>query len=163
MPSPAELLPAAALPAAALLAAVIPAVVRRQKLTAPGGMPGGGGGGRGPIPRASQPREKVEVHVDATGDTLRINVEPWVVDVENGKPLHWVLHSTDPGATMRIEPKDAGRWPFPGPAPTRPVPPGTPFAAGRVQGSLGSSWAYSIIVRTDGRDLEIDPEIFICF
>jgi hypothetical protein len=153
--------------AAALLVALILAFVLNRRLAELRRKPGGGGDGHvqggGPIPRPSNPREQVEVHVDSSGDALRLRVEPWVVDVTNGKPLRWVLNSAAVGATMRIDAKDPGRWPFPDPTPKEPVPPGTPFGAGNVRGEVGTVWPYSIIVGIDGREVDIDPEIFICY
>jgi hypothetical protein len=167
MASPVELLLAVS-----LIVAVSLALVLNRRLTVFRQGAGGGGGtapgngpghGNGPLPKPSRPRERVDVQVDLVGNEVKLCVDPWVVDVENGKPLEWVLRSNDPNATLRVQPKDAGKWPFPGPPPGTPVPPGAPFPAGRVQGAVGTSWEYSILVRIDGRDVDIDPEIFICF
>ncbi len=160
--------------AVSTIVAVSLALVLNRRLTmmrqGAGGGPGGGsppgggpGSGNGPSPKPARPRERVEVRVDVVNGELKLRVDPWIVDVGNGRPLEWVLESTDPGATMRVQPKNADRWPFPGPPPTVPVPPRRPFMVGNVRGQVGSSYEYSILVRIEGRDLDIDPEIFICF
>jgi hypothetical protein len=152
----------------ALIFAVLLALVLNRRLAEFRKGAGGSGGAStvpasGPLPKESHPRQVVNVHADLVGTEVRLRVDPWVVDVENGKPLKWVLQSNDVNASLRIRPKDAGKWPFPDPLPDKSVPPGQPFPAGNVKGDVGTWSAYSILVRIDGRDLDIDPEIFICF
>ena len=117
---------------------------------------------RGARPRPVHPRETVDVHVESQGGVLRIRVDPWEVEVTNGKPLRWKFHSSN-GATLRIAPKSPGDWPFPELPPQVPIRAGGIVNAGNVRGTVGESYAYSILVSIGGQELDIDPDIFICF
>jgi hypothetical protein len=147
--------------AIALIVAVTLALVLQRRLNEHRkGGGGGGGGGGGPKPRPPHPRELVNVHVEHHEGALRIRVDPWEVDVTNGKPLRWAFHA-DAGATMRIVPK--GDWPFPGLPSQVPVQAGGSVNAGVVKGTVGTGHAYSVLVEVDGQKLDIDPDIWICF
>jgi len=107
-------------------------------------------------------RDTVEVHMECDGDTFSLRVDPWIVSVRPGQRLRWTFHGPA-GATMRIRPDDAANWPFPGLPPQAPERAGRAIDAGRMNRGAagGSTHKYSILLHCDGRDFDIDPDIYV--
>ena len=65
---------------------------------------------------ADAPREAatVQVNVDVTcpGGAVQMSVDPWLVELEQGDDIDWILSSTAQSSSIEITPKRPGQWPF---------------------------------------------------
>lgn len=115
-----------------------------------------------PNARPDTPRGRtvtqIEVTVDRQGDAVTITVDPWEANVAPDTSIEWVVSGAD---SILIEPKNPGRWPFPG----RPKPgnPNLPAKAGKVDKDAKDKdrYPYNIILIAGDLRIDIDPDIVI--
>jgi hypothetical protein len=65
---------------------------------------------------ADAPREAatIEVNVDVTcpGGAVQMSVDPWVITLNQGDDIDWILSGSAQSSSIEITPKNPGRWPF---------------------------------------------------
>jgi hypothetical protein len=116
-----------------------------------------------------QETDSVNIRVEGcTAESTLIEVNPWAVVVERGRPLRWTTNAGQQGVdSVAIQAVTPGHWPFPwaqpGQAQRRVARPQQPtIQAGNAGGPRGIvTYRYRILVYCDGRILDIDPDIII--
>lgn len=111
-----------------------------------------------PDSNSRRPVTEIKVTLSTRNDAVTVTVDPWEAPVKPGTSIEWTVDGAD---AIRIEPKDPGKWPFPGPP--APGNPGLPAKAGKVIQGLpnGKKYPYSILLTAGGRTIDIDPEVVI--
>ena len=54
----------------------------------------------------------VEVNVTCTGGSVQVTVNPWVVRLQQGDDIDWILNDQAQSSTIEIAPKQPGQWAF---------------------------------------------------
>ena len=62
----------------------------------------------GPLQEAAVP---VEVNVTCTGTRVEFSIDPWIVRLNQGDQVEWILNTNADAEEIEITPK-RGRWPF---------------------------------------------------
>jgi hypothetical protein len=111
-----------------------------------------------PEPPPGRAVTEIEVKVTTQGDGVTITVSPWEAKVEPDTAIQWKIDGAD---TILIEPKNPGKWPFPGKP--RPGNPTLPAKAGKVDKNAkhDDRFPYSIVLIAGDLRVDIDPDIVI--